>query len=281
MNRRTLLALATGLPLVRLHAAARMAQSATSTTPVGLQMFSLRAEEQQDRLATLTAVAAMGYTGVEFYAPYAEWTLSYARTVRAHLDSLGLRCFSTHTSRRHFAPEHLPRIAELNQILGSRYVVMAYSEETTGGRDAWAKLAGELTAAHETLKGLGLRASFHNWPIEFETRDGLRGIDLLMAGTPADFGFQIDTGGVFTHRVDLVAFLEKYPGRVRSYHLKDWAADRNRLILGEGTVGWRSIFAAAERVGGVEYYLIEQEGSRLTPMETARLSIERYRQLRA
>lgn len=244
-------------------------------------MFTLRTEEQQDRMATLTAIAAMGYQGVEFYAPYAEWTTAYARSVRAHLDSVGLRCFSTHTSRSHFAPAHLSRVAELNLILGSRYVVMAHSAEVTGGLDGWKQLAGELARAHDTLKGQGLLASFHNWPTEFEARDGYRPIDVLTRDTPSDFGFQIDTGGVFTNRADLVAFLHQYPGRVRSYHLKEWAPDRGRLILGEGTVDWKPIFDAAERVGGVEYYLIEQEGSRLTPMETARLSLERYRRLRA
>ncbi|MEZ5363027.1 MAG: hypothetical protein R2748_11980 [Bryobacterales bacterium] len=32
--------------------------------------------------------------------------------------------------------------------------------------------------------------------------------------------------------------------------------------MGEGVAPWKEIVAAAEKVGGVEYYLIEQEGSR-------------------
>jgi len=244
-------------------------------------MFSLRAEEQQDRLATLTAVAKMGYQGVEFYAPYYDWTPAYAKTVRAHLDSVGLRCFSNHTNRAHFTAAHLSKVADLNSILGSRHVVMAHSVEVTGEQDGWKKLAAELTTAHETLKKYGLSAGFHNWPDEFKTIDGYRPIDVLIANTPADLGFQIDTYGPFHHGADLVAFLHQHRNRVRSYHLKDWAATRNRLILGEGDVKWPPIFEAAERVGGVEYYLIEQEGSRLTPMETARIGLEQYRRLRA
>ena len=34
------------------------------------------------------------------------------------------------------------------------------------------------------------------------------------------------------------------------------------MVLGEGDAPWAGIFKAAESGGGVEYYLIEQEGSR-------------------
>ena len=36
----------------------------------------------------------------------------------------------------------------------------------------------------------------------------------------------------------------------------------------------------AETVGGVEYYLVEQEGSRFPPLETARRCLETFRALR-
>ena len=44
---------------------------------------------------------------------------------------------------------------------------------------------------------------------------------------------------------------------------------------------WKDIFEAAETVGGVEFYLIEQEGSRFPPMETARRCLENFKKLRA
>ena len=34
-------------------------------------------------------------------------------------------------------------------------------------------------------------------------------------------------------------------------------------MFGEGSADWKGIFAAAESVGGIEYYLIEQEGTTL------------------
>ena len=44
---------------------------------------------------------------------------------------------------------------------------------------------------------------------------------------------------------------------------------------------WKQIFQAAESVGGVEYYLIEQEGYSLPELETAQRCLENYRRMRA
>ena len=38
--------------------------------------------------------------------------------------------------------------------------------------------------------------------------------------------------------------------------------------------------AAAENVGGVEYYLIEQEGSRYSAIETAKRSLDLFKKMR-
>jgi sugar phosphate isomerase/epimerase len=48
-------------------------------------------------------------------------------------------------------------------------------------------------------------------------------------------------------------------------------------LFGEGVADWKKIFEAAESVGGLEYYLIEQEGSRVSEIETARKCLATYR----
>ncbi len=69
-------------------------------------------------------------------------------------------------------------------------------------------------------------------------------------------------------------------------HCKDWGAgsgpDRGyRVLFGEGDSPWPKIFEAAERVGGVEYYLIEQEGSRFPEIETAERCLATWKKMRA
>jgi hypothetical protein len=74
---------------------------------------------------------------------------------------------------------------------------MAHSVKVDGGEDGWKRLADELTRAHALLKPLSLNAGFHNWPTEFKPEASFRPIDVLLANTPKDLGFQIDTGGSF------------------------------------------------------------------------------------
>ena len=278
LSRRTFLALAGAATVV--SAGEGAAPSPRKKVPVGLEMYTLKDEEQKDRMAALRAVAKMGYEGVEFWGPYFEWTPAYAKEVKALLDDLGIVCYSTHTRPAYWTDENFPHVIELNQILGSRYVVMDHAPESPT-LDGWKRNAATLTKGYETLKPLGIGAALHNWTTEWRLCEGVRPIDYLAANTPPGFAFQIDLGTALGERGDPVAFIEANPGRIRSYHLKDWSPDKTKrgLLLGEGEAPWARIFDAAETKGGVEYYLIEQEGSRFTPLETAERSLKTFREL--
>ncbi|PYT42161.1 MAG: xylose isomerase, partial [Acidobacteria bacterium] len=70
--------------------------------------------------------------------------------------------------------------------------------------------------------------------------------------------------------------------RIHSLHLKDWSPDPAKgykVLFGEGAADWKDIFDAAESGGGVEYYLIEQEGSRFTELDTARRCLQSFRHI--
>jgi sugar phosphate isomerase/epimerase len=280
VTRRHFLAAAGAAPLA---ASLARAEEKRAHLPVGLEMYSVRDDEKRDLPGTLRAVAGMGYEGVEFWGPYFEWTAAQARDVRKQLDDLKLRCFSTHNRAPYYAPESFPHVLELNRILGSRYVVMA-PPPNVEGVDGWKSVAETLSRTHEALKAAGMRGGFHNHAPEWKAMpDGVRPIDVLTANTPADFAFQLDVGTCLASGADPVAFIKANPGRVKSYHLKDWSPDPEKgykVLFGEGAGPWKEIFAAAEKTGGAEYYLIEQEGSRLTPLETARQCLENYRKLR-
>ena len=94
---------------------------------------------------------------------------------------------------------------------------------------------------------------------------------------------QLDVGTCMEAGGDPVAWIKAHPGRIRSLHLKDWGAgaDRGyRVLFGEGATPWKAVLDAAEDRGGAEYYLIEQEGSRLPSIETAAQCLANYRKLR-
>jgi sugar phosphate isomerase/epimerase len=279
LSRRSFLALAAAAPL----AATAAARAQASRPAVGLELYSVRDELKADLMGTVRGVAGMGYEVVEFFSPYYTWETSYAREVRALLDDLGIRCPSTHNGANVFAPEGLDRAIELNRILGSSLIVMASAGRGVEGVDGWKGVAERLTKASEKLVPLGMRAGFHNHASEFKPLPGTntRPMDVLAAHTPRDMVLQLDVGTCVEAGADPVAWINANPGRIRSIHCKDWGPDQGyQVLFGEGVSPWKAIFAAAEAVGGVEAYLIEQEGSRFPPMDTARRCLDNFRKLR-
>ena len=267
---------------VAMSAAAPLAFAASNKIPVGLELFSVRDALMQDLPGTVTAVAKMGYEVVEFYAPYASWTPAYAKDVRKLLDDLGIRCNSTHNNDDSFTAEGLRKAIELNQIIGSRNIIMA-STALVSGIAGWKALGERMTKVSETLKSLGMGTGFHNHENEWALLEGKRPMDVLAANTPKEFTLQLDVGTMIEAGADPVAWINANPGRIRSVHCKDWGAGPDRayrVLFGEGDSPWAKIFEAAESVGGVEYYLIEQEGSRFSEFETAERCLATWKKMR-
>ena len=275
-SRRDLLA-AAGL------ASLNLAKAAAKDIPVGLEMYSVRDELAKDIPATVRAVAGMGYQILEFFAPYYNWTPDQARETRKLMDDLGVQCRSTHNGPVSFTPEGLKKAIELNQILGSKYIVMA-SAGRVNGLDGWKTVAGQLSSAAATLKPLNMAAGYHNHKFEFVALEGKRPMDVLAMNTPAEVMLQFDVGTCVEAGEDPIAWIGTHPGRIRSVHCKDWAPGEGkgfRVLFGEGVSPWKQIFAAAELKGGVEFYLIEQEGSRFSSLETAQRCLATWKAMRA
>jgi sugar phosphate isomerase/epimerase len=265
------------------------AAPAAKKYPIGLELYSVRGELARDLPNTIRTVAKMGYEVVEFYAPYYSWTIPYAKEVRTMMDDVGLRCYSTHNHIESYTPgDTMAKAIELNQIIGSRLLVLATAPGGTNGVEGWKKLSGQLTTAVEQLKPHGLSAGFHNHQTEWAKLDGdQRIMDVLAANTPKEFVLQFDVGTCVNAGADPIAWIKANPGRIKAVHLKDWApGDRAqekgyRVLFGEGVAPWKEIFAAVEATGGVEFYLMEQEGSRFPEFETAQRCLDTWKTMRA
>lgn len=280
LSRRSLLALS-GLAVVG-SAFPAVAAPRPSRLPVGLELYSVRDELAKDLPGTVRAVAKLGYEVVEFYSPYFQWTPEYARDVRKLLDELNIRCLSTHNSRNALEGDNLKKAIELNQILGSKSIVMA-SPGRIASQDDWKKVADILTQASAALEPLKMRAGYHNHQAEFTERDGFRPMPFLAANTPKQVTLQFDVGTCVEVGYDPVAWIKANPGRIRSLHLKEWGKGEGRgytVAFGEGEAPWSALLDAAEDQGGAEYYLIEQEGGRLPSLEMVELCLANFRKLR-
>lgn len=249
--------------------------------PIGVELYSVRDQMKTDLMGTVRAVAKMGYQGVEFYSPYMDWTTAYAKDVRKLLDEVGMKCYSTHNGSESF-DQKVDKAIELNQIIGSKYIVMAHPGKVEPGVDGWKKVADKLNKGAESMKKAGIRAGYHNHGLEWKAfDDGKRPMDIIAANTSKDIALQLDVGTTVESKVDPVAWINANPGRIKSIHLKEWSPEKGyKVLFGEGAAPWKKIFEAAEKRGGVEYYLIEQEGSDLPPMETIEKCLATYKQMR-
>ena len=256
--------------------------------PIGLELYSVRAALAKDLPGTLREVAKIGFEAVEFYAPYVNWTPPYAKDVRRLMDDLGLRCYSTHNPLESFTPgAGMAKAIELNQILGVRHLILASAGRGDMGLEGWKKLCDQLATATTQLQPHGLTAGFHNHQTEWKALEGgQRVMDLIAANTPKEFVLQLDVGTCMEAGADPVAWIKANPGRIRSVHVKDWAPGQNeegkgyRVLFGEGIAPWADIITAVEAVGGVECYLLEQEGSQFSEFETAQRCLASWKKFR-
>jgi sugar phosphate isomerase/epimerase len=271
LDRRSFLAFSAMLPY------AFTARAAATKIPVGLELYSVREELKKDPEATVRAVGEMGYQCVEFYAPYFERTDAQTKDMRKLLDNLGVRCFSTHNDLDYLDPNKINRTRDLNLTLGCKYVIVASAKP---GPDGWMPVADALNAAAEKLEPSGLKVGYHNHEPEFRTVNGKRPAEFLAQHTKPSVVLQLDIGTCIAAGGDPVAWIRSQPGRIKSMHCKDWspAPDKGyKVLFGEGAADWKNIFAAAESTGGLEYYLLEQEGSRYSELETAKRCLETFR----
>lgn len=277
ISRRSFLAMAAAAPLVS-------AAPQRKTIPLGLELYSVRDELAKDLNGTVTAVAKMGYEVVEFFSPYFSWSLDQAKDVRKLLDDLGIRCSSTHNGGNAFTGDGIAKAIDLNSTIGSKFIVMASPPRLAPGLDGYRKLGDTITQAVEKFRAAGLRGGYHNHHTEFKPVDGKRPIEVIAANTPKDFMLQFDVGTCVEVGQDPVAWINANPGRINSLHCKDWAAGEGKgyqVLFGDGDVPWKEVFRAADSKGGLEFLLIEQEGSRMSPFETVERCLGALKKMRA
>jgi sugar phosphate isomerase/epimerase len=278
LSRRSFLAAAAAAaPLATAYAKAKK-------VPIGIELYSVRDELKADLMGTVRAVAKMGYDGVEFFSPYFDWSIDQAKDVRKLLDELKIKCYSTHNGPGSFKPENVSKAIELNNILGAKFVVMASAGRVDGGLDGWKKVADTLNAAQEKFKPAGLAAGFHNHQLEFKPIDGTRPIEVLAKNTSKDVILQLDIGTCVEVGYDPAQWIIENPGRIKQIHCKEFSKTPGKgykVLFGEGDAPWKEIFKAAEAKGGIEQYIIEQEGSNYTPMESIEKCLDSFRKMRA
>jgi sugar phosphate isomerase/epimerase len=239
---------------------------------VALQLYSVRDDCAKDFAGTVRKVAEMGYEGVEFAGTYG----MSAADVRNLLDDCDLRAAGAHVGLGQLQGEELPKTIEFYATVGCRFLIVPGMGGDT--KAAWEANADALTAAAEQLKPHGMWTGYHNHTGEFSPLEGSTAWDTLFTRSSKDVVMQIDSGHMVHAGVDPVAYIEKYPGRQLTVHVKEWKTDGSPVLVGQGDVKWDAFFQACETLGDTRWYTVEQEVYPVPPMEAVAKCLDQVRE---
>lgn len=244
--------------------------------PIALQLYSVRDDCAGDLSLTLQAVAQMGYEGVEF-AGYYDRT---AEELRDMCDDLGLKVAGTHTGIDTLLGDELAKTVEFNKILGNPYLIVpGLPGEYQGSQQAWRDTAKLFNDIAGKIADQRMFTGYHNHTGEFEPMEGGLPWDTFGSNTGDDVVMQIDIGHALRAGADPVSAIERYPGRSKLVHVKEYSATNDKANVGEGDVPWDDVFNACETVGGTEWYIVEQESYAYPPIECAERCIDALRKM--
>lgn len=244
--------------------------------PIALQLYSIREDAQKDLAGVLQQVVEMGYEGVEFAGFYGH----EPQAVRRMLDDTGLKVAGTHTGLDALLGDAFDETVEANKAIGNRYVVVpglrAPRRESRADLLDTVKLFDELA---EKLEGHGMQIGYHNHTVEFEPVDGDVPWDVLFGAVRPDVVMQLDIGHALRAGADPVKVLEKYPGRAKTVHVKDYSPQNDKALVGEGNVAWDEVFKRCETTAETEWYIIEQESYPVSPLESVEKCVQNLKEL--
>lgn len=274
--------------LIAAAGAAALAQPilAKKRVPVALELFSLRAEAAKDLPGTLAAIRKMGYDGIELVCEKGGlvsnevlWGKPFKEVAKMVKDS-GLKVYSIHHGFRLLQGDQLERTIEINKMVGNRNVTCSWMNAARTIAE-WHEHAKAYNAIQAKLSKHKMNVGLHNHGAEVQMVDGKLPWDVFMDNTEKGVTGQMHLAAFPAAKLDPVAYIRKYPGRSRTMQLNDYAPGRRGVLLGEGVIDWKALFAAAESVGGIQAYIVEQESypAGMTPMEACQRCLENFRKL--
>ena len=224
--------------------------------PIGLQVYSVRNEAQKDLAAVLAQMAEMGYEGVEF-AGYYNWP---AEKIRKVLDQNKLKCCGSHTGINEMTGERFAKTIEFNKTIGNKNLI-APSGMRTNSKESCIEFAKQLSEIAAKAKEQGMRVGYHNHAGEFDAKGGFIPWEVFASNSSKDVILQVDIGHVARSGADPAKYMVKFPGRLVTVHVKDFAKGKPDPVIGEGEVDWPAMFRICEGEGGTEWYIIEDEST--------------------
>ena len=244
---------------------------------IGLQLYTVRKEMEQDLEGTLAAVADIGYEEVEFAGYFGR----AAEEIRSLLDRLGLDSPSSHVGTEDIRGK-LQKSIDDALAIGNRYLTCAFlPPQERENLDDYKSIAELFNQAGEACRVSGIQFCYHNHDFEFAALEGKVPYDTLLVETDAELvKMQMDLYWITKGGQEPLHYFARYPGRFPSLHVKDMddTAKGDTTEVGSGVIDFAEIFARADEAG-TKHFFVEQEHYRSSPLEATRVSFDYLRQL--
>lgn len=274
---------------------------------VGIQLYSVRTEMEKDPIEAIRQVASIGYKNLEVANARADADPGVGFDVPADKLREILSGFGAHVVNGHIRPlddTTAPAILAYHESIGSKYI--GQSADFFTGYDQLMERCEYYNHMGALCAGHGMKFVYHNHYHEFQTIGGKRVLDLILENTdPETVCFEIDTFWVMRGGEDPVEVMKTVGSRLKFVHQKDFSKtsktpvnlfeslrSKTELItrdtfggaaqpedfceVGTGTMEIQNIIDTANDLGA-EYIILEQDHTRLNPMESIQISMDSFR----
>jgi sugar phosphate isomerase/epimerase len=234
--------------------------------PIGCQTWPVRELIAQDFPGTLKQLADAGFQSIELCSPVGYNDSGFGglakykgAELKKIINDAGLTCVSSHFGIDELRKNQEGRIAWASDVGLTQMLVPSLDGPKKPTMDDVKRAADEYNGMGEKAAKAGIQQGLHNETFETSTVDGKRTYDVLfelLDPKLVKFQFQVST---ISQGFDAAEYFTKYPGRFVSMHVQGWsAATRKIMPVGQDTLDWKRIFAAA-KTGGIKNYFVEMK----------------------
>lgn len=226
-------------------------------TTIGLQLYTIREQAEQDLLGTFEKVASMGYEAVQFAGFFG----MQPQRVRAVLDEWGLKRAGSHIGWEQW--DQSDAVFAYHEQIGNPLLICPYLPEALRQTaEDYRRVAERLNTIGRECQRAGFTFAYHHHDFEFQPLENTCRFEVLVAETDPDWvKLELDCYWLAYTGNNPLTVMEKHADRLVSLHLKDLRETENGTVsteVGAGQLNWPPIIGKA-REWGVEWLTVEQE----------------------
>ena len=215
-----------------------------TTSPVSVQLYTVREALQDDLQGTLNKLAEVGFTQVEPFA------FTNFPGLGEALTAAGLSAPTVHVHFLGESDEDIAAIFDAARELGIQTVIDPHApDELWTTAEGVEGIAAQLNHAAKIAAERGLRVGYHNHAHEFENKiDGQNALEYFVSKLDPEVVIELDTYWVAVGGADPVEVLGWLGDRVVALHIKDGPATKetkDQVAVGAGSLPIREIIEAA------------------------------------